>query len=328
MKPKTIYLKLALLAFLYSFNTTAQIYAPAVGQPGTSAMHKDSSAFINWVNYCSVIRGYQDISNSSLGYASAGDSSMVIGQAATNGVVSLGDGGYAICTFQFPIKNGPGNDFAVFENSFDDTFLELAFVEVSSDGVNFVRFASHSLTDTTSQTGTFGATDATKIHNLAGKYRGSYGTPFDLQELASNPNINANSITHVKIIDVIGSVNKQYAKRDSYNNIINDPWPTPFPSGGFDLDAIGVINQNTAIGLKENISEKNMSVYPNPANKGEQINFNSSLEIISATLYTIEGEKLLNTKNKYINTTSIPEGIYFLEITTTKNAITKKIIIR
>jgi len=209
---------------------------------------------------------------------------MVIGIAGTNGVVSLGDGGSAICTFQYPIKNGIGNDFAVFENSFDDTFLELAFVEVSSDGINFVRFPSHSLTDTTLQTNTFGTTDATKINNLAGKYRSSYGTPFDLQELSSNPILNINYITHVKIIDVVGSVNKQYAKRDSYNNMINDPWPTPFPNGGFDLDAIGVIHQNTSVGLKENNLDDNLYLYPNPINKGEKLLLSTSKDILFVSI--------------------------------------------
>ena len=178
---KNLFLKIVLSLSVISLNVKAQPYPPIVGQPGSTAIYKDSSAFVNWVTSCKVVRGLQDVSTPTLGLANGGDSSMVIGIAGTNGVVSLGDGGSATCTFQYPIKNGIGNDFAVFENSFDDTFLELAFVEVSSDGINFVRFPSHSLTDTTLQTNTFGTTDATKINNLAGKYRGSYGTPFDLQ---------------------------------------------------------------------------------------------------------------------------------------------------
>jgi hypothetical protein len=34
-----------------------------------------------------------------------------------------------------------------------------------------------------------------------------------------------------------------YASCDSQGHQINDPWPTPFPTGGFDLDAVGVIHQ-------------------------------------------------------------------------------------
>ncbi|MBA2612717.1 MAG: T9SS type A sorting domain-containing protein [Bacteroidetes bacterium] len=322
------FFKLLGLILATVLSAKAQTYPPPVGQPGTTAMYKDSSAFVNWVTGCHVTRGYQNISNTSLGYASAGDSSMALGVGLANGVVSLGDGGSAICTFQYPIKNGAGFDFAVFENSFDDSFLELALVEVSSDGINYVRFAAHSLTDTTTQTGSFGATDATKINNLAGKYRGGYGTPFDLQELSGNPNIDINAVTHVKLIDVVGSVNKAYAKRDSYNNMINDPWPTGFASGGFDLDAIGVINQNTSVGVKENSMEKNISIYPNPVTKGDNIILSSVEEINSTTLYNFSGQKLFTTHDTTLATKDLSSGIYFLQLTTAKGVLTKKIVIR
>jgi hypothetical protein len=325
---KNLFLKIVLSLSVISLNVKAQPYPPIVGQPGSTAIYKDSSAFVNWVTSCNVVRGLQDVSTPTLGLANGGDSSMVIGIAGTNGVVSLGDGGSAICTFQYPIKNGIGNDFAVFENSFDDTFLELAFVEVSSDGINFVRFPSHSLTDTTLQTNTFGTTDATKINNLAGKYRSSYGTPFDLQELSSNPILNINYITHVKIIDVVGSVNKQYAKRDSYNNMINDPWPTPFPNGGFDLDAIGVIHQNTSVGLKENNLDDNLYLYPNPINKGEKLLLSTSKDILFVSVYNFSGQKILSTKENFISTSELTEGIYFIEINSVNNSITKKLLIK
>jgi len=325
---KNLFLKIVLSLSVISLNVKAQPYPPIVGQPGSTAIYKDSSAFVNWVTSCNVVRGLQDVSTPTLGLANGGDSSMVIGIAGTNGVVSLGDGGSAICTFQYPIKNGIGNDFAVFENSFDDTFLELAFVEVSSDGINFVRFPSHSLTDTTLQTNTFGTTDATKINNLAGKYRSSYGTPFDLQELSSNPILNINYITHVKIIDVVGSVNKQYAKRDSYNNMINDPWPTPFPNGGFDLDAIGVIHQNTSVGLKENNLDDNLYLYPNPINKGEKLLLSTSKDILFVSVYNFSGQKILSTKENFISTSELTEGIYFIEINSVKNSVTRKLLIK
>ena len=69
--------------------------------------------------------------------------------------VSLGDGGTVVLTFPQPIGDVPGPDFAVFENGFkafdNSFFLELAHVEVSSDGVNFYRFPSSSLTPSLSQ---------------------------------------------------------------------------------------------------------------------------------------------------------------------------------
>src|ERR1700739_3119800 len=143
-----------LFLFLFLSQIIFEQFAPPAGQAGTTAMYKDSTAFIAWANFCVVQRGLQDISNPSGPKATVGDSSSAIG-IADNSVVSLGDGGIAICIFQQPIVNAPGFDFAIFENSFDGNYLELAFVEVSSDGINFFRFPATSNTQDTLQTGSF-----------------------------------------------------------------------------------------------------------------------------------------------------------------------------
>ncbi|MEO6738908.1 MAG: PEP-CTERM sorting domain-containing protein [Chthoniobacteraceae bacterium] len=189
-----------------------------------------------------------NISNPGLGFASYGSGADALGPSdaeANNSltVVSLGDGGRITLTFARPIANGPGADFAVFENGITDNFLELAFVEVSSDGTNFTRFHAVSLTQTATQVGPFDQSiDPTDLYNLAGKYRVGFGTPFDLAELVGTPGLDINAVTHVRIVDVVGSIDPLYGTRDSLNNLINDPWPTAFDTGGFDLDAVGVLN--------------------------------------------------------------------------------------
>jgi hypothetical protein len=67
-------------------------------------------------------------------------------------------------------------------------YLELAFVEVSSDGINYFRFPATSLTPTDNQVSNTAYMNAANINNLAGKYIGGYGTPFDLDELAGTRN--------------------------------------------------------------------------------------------------------------------------------------------
>lgn len=321
--------KFVLSPFLFlSFFAEAQSYPPPVGQSGTTAMHKDSSAFVAWATGCESVRGLENISLPAGPYASVGDNSMALGKAQTNAVLCLGDGGSAVCTFASPLKNDPGPDFAVFENSFDDLFLELAFVEVSSDGVNFVRFRSHSLTDPSVQTSSFGSTDATKINNLAGKYRGGYGTPFDLQELSGAVNLNVNAITHIKIIDVVGSVNSSYATLDSYGNKVNDPWPTAFSSGGFDLDAIGVIHQNAVTGLDELSVSGSMSVFPNPADANTTVRVTNANEIQTLDLLDLSGRVLLHSITPEINLSGIDSGVYLFRITTDKGVSVKKLIVR
>ena len=305
------------LLFL-NFTAVAQ-FSPAAGIAGTTAMHKDSSAFVAWATKCHVVRGLQDISVSAGAYANVGDSSAVFGMAGATGVVSLGDGGYAVVEFNNPIMNGPGPDLAVFENSFNDSFLELAFVEVSSDGGTYFRFPAVSNTDATTQTSSFGLTDPTMIHNLAGKYRALYGTPFDLSDIPDNLLLNKQAITHVKIIDVVGCIQTQYCTRDKNNAIVNDPWPTAFGSGGFDLDAVGVIHQgsNGSVGVNE-LQPLSVSVFPNPANDVVYVMTGSNNEY-SITVSNLLGENVLQEENRSSTATlllhDLKSGIYILTIT-------------
>jgi hypothetical protein len=226
-------------------------FAPAAGQPGSTAIAAADPRFVEWASsVVSLTRGPQNIANPSLSLASFGAPSNALGpsDAATNfgGVVSLGDGGQITLGFPQPIRNGAGPDFAVFENGFASgnlAFLELGFVEVSSDGVNFFRFPATSLTQTATQTGSFGLLDATNLDNLAGKYVAGFGTPFDLDQLAGvSPLLDVHNVNLVRIVDVVGSIDPLYATHDAFGNTVNDPWPTPSASSGFDLDAVGVIN--------------------------------------------------------------------------------------
>lgn len=330
-KPKNFINRNFILFFIFLFaismSLMAQTYASPAGQIGTTAIHKDSSVFVNWVQSCKITRGYQDVSNTALGYSSVGDSSMVSGKAQTNGVVSLGDGGSVICSFPFPITNGSGYDFAVFENSIDDTFLELAFVEVSSDGVNYVRFPAHSLTDTVNQTGSFGSTNTTKINNLAGKYRAGFGTPFDLQELSGSAGLDVNHIVRVKIIDVVGSLNDLYATRDKDQNKINDPWPTPFPSGGFDLDAIGVIHETQVLGIEEKMLSTQASIYPNPCKVGEELHIVTGEEVERIEFIDASGTMVFYTEAAQCNSSFLKTGIYFVRIRSSHAVTVQKLLV-
>jgi hypothetical protein len=230
-------------------SASAGPYAPPAGQAGSTAIAADSPLFVAWATGSSnLVRGPLDIANPGGGLASFGSAANALGAAdatpaATTPIVSLGDSGQITLSFAAAIVDGPGFDFAVFENGFADEFLELAMVEVSTDGVDFVRFGGVSLTQTDVQVGSFDALDTTNIHNLAGKYRAGFGTPFDLGDVAGlSASVDVNHINFVRIIDVVGSLNGAHATQDSLGNLINDPYPTAFASGGFDLDAVGVIN--------------------------------------------------------------------------------------
>lgn len=319
---------LSILLSLACFAIHAQgPYAPAAGVAGTDAIHKDSSIIQDWAISCSIQRAYQDIANQSLGLATVGDSSLALHKAMQNGVVSLGDGGSAILQFNGALYNGPGADFAIFENSFSDTFLELAFVEVSSDGIYYVRFPSQSLTDTISQVNGFGAVDPTNIHNLAGKYRMGYGTPFDLNNLSGINGLDIQHITHIKIIDVVGSLNANHCSRDASGRKINDPYPTPFPSGGFDLDAVGLMYIRPVGLIERDITE--VRLYPNPVNDQLFLDVEERSRL-TYRIYDMSGKLKLegNVTNKNIMLEKLSSGSYIIQFEQNGIPFTKKIMKR
>ncbi|MEO8627357.1 MAG: DUF4465 domain-containing protein [Betaproteobacteria bacterium] len=217
-------------------------YAPAAGQPGSTAIIKTDPSFAGWAT------GFQDYAPGSNASATFQTPNLALGPATGNSaeIVSLGDHGSITLTFAGVIFNGAGADLAVFENSFSDTFLELAYVEVSSDGTNFFRFPSVSFTP--GPTGAFGATDPTNIDGLAGKYRASYGTPFDLDQLGGVAGLNINAVKYIRIVDIVGddSALDNYPAAFGGPHAIYDPYPT-VDSGGFDLDAVGALHLTTAV---------------------------------------------------------------------------------
>lgn len=211
-------------------------YSPPAGQEGSQAIHMDDPAFLYWAT------GFEhyDIGSNVDTVWQTPELALAQASGTSFDIVSLGRGGQITMTFDPPIKNGESWDFAVFENSFNDHLLELAYVEVSSNGMDFVRFDSVSLTP--DPVSGYGSLDAALIDGLAGKYRQGYGTPFELSDLSDQAEVQSGTvdisrITHVRIIDIVGDG----SCFDSQGNVIYDPYPT-VGSAGFDLDAIGVSN--------------------------------------------------------------------------------------
>ncbi|MEO9534105.1 MAG: T9SS type A sorting domain-containing protein [Crocinitomicaceae bacterium] len=289
-------------------------YAPAANVAGTTAISKDSSAIVNWASEVHLFeRGFENIANG-LAYASFGTEDEALGYAEGNStdVVSLGDSGVIVLSFQYPIENGAGPDFAVFENGFGHDYLELAHVEVSTDGINFVRFPSKSTTQTSTQIGTFGTSSAEYTNNLAGKYIQGYGTPFDLNELSDSSQLNLDSINYVKIIDVVGSIDPAYGTYDSQGALINDPYPTEFEPGGFDLDGVAVLHENNI--FASTIESHNaLKIFPNPTKDLVYLQGYSG----QVELYDLAGKKLKEMhieQGQSISLGGYQSGIYLLKV--------------
>lgn len=229
------------LSWVLPLAALAGPYPPAAGEPGSTAVAANDVAIVGWAD---GFENYLAGSNVSPEFQTPAKALGVAGSSDGAGpdynfdIVSLGRGGSITLTFTVPIGNGVGHDLCVFENSFSGTFLELAWVEVSSDGVNFARFDGASFTQ--NPVSAFGAVDPTDINGFAGKYAGGFCTPFDLSDLGAPAGVDLNRISHVRIIDIIGdgSVSDNLAPPFGPNPVY-DPYPTDI-SAGFDLDAVAI----------------------------------------------------------------------------------------
>ncbi len=305
-------------------------FEPSTGQEAYGPIHADSSVFVAWATNCVVEPGPMNITNPDAGVAGAGwpAENAVGAPEGTYGVTCLGDGGCATLTFSSPIYNGPGPDFAVFENGFANAqdpnmlFLELAFVEVSSDGEHFFRFPAYFNAPQEPQLGGMGCTDPNLIHNLAGQYVAMYGTPFDLDEVEDNPLLDKDNVTHVRVVDVVGCIDPQYATYDCQGHVINDPWPTPFPSSGFDLDAVGVIHDLKHHDIVDNTIEI-LSLFPNPAHDILRVKGASS---VSMTVFSLSGQQLLSSDSNSLDVSPLPNGIYLVRVVTEGETLVNKFV--
>ncbi|MDX1962755.1 MAG: DUF4465 domain-containing protein [Pirellulales bacterium] len=243
---------------LLLLNSTPAVAGPFSVAPIAAA----DPAIIHWASEVSSYQPAADLDPATQMLAHA------LGPANGN-IVSLGDltaaqitagipAGRITLGFATPFVDGPGWDLAVFENAgafFTAPFIfgELGYVEVSSNGVDFARFASESLNveqgagipgDTELNVAfgrAFAGLNVTNTRNLAGVHASLLGTPFDLGELATHPLVSGGlldlqNVRYVRIIDVPGNG----AFLDSQGRPILDPWPGTGNTAGFDLDAVGV----------------------------------------------------------------------------------------
>lgn len=301
-------------------------YAPQATVTGSSAISKSSSSIKGWATACTVDRGWMDIADKSLGKATLGMDAGAVGMA-NNDIVSLGDSGVAVVTFNNYIYNGAGPDFVVFENGFanpnnaEESFMELAFVEVSSDGINYTRFPASCYTDTTQVPVAGVYTNARKINNLAGKYIVNYGTPFDLQELAGTPGLDIDNISHIRIVDVVGDLGA-HASYDKDGRRINDPYPTAIASSGFDLDAVGAMYLKWPVAVNNIADNENLQVYPNPSSDVITVSFGQIQQAnLNAIITDVTGKVVYNGEltaaHSTISISNFNKGVYYLIVSDT-----------
>ncbi len=207
--------------------------------------------------------------------------------AGSDTTVTLGDGGSITLSFSAPIRDTDGFDLVIFENGISTTggrgFYELAFVEVSSNGIDFYRFSGHSTTATPTPPYAFLELDPTNLDGLAGKYPATYGTPFDFAWLGMT------MVSHVRIVDIVGGGQTL----DAEGRPIFDPYPTS-GSAGFDLDAVAAhVTQRYDTWRKARFAwQDNFTTTSDPLTDADGDGYSNLMDYAFATLPTDPSNRL------------------------------------
>ena len=216
----------------------------------------DSAAIIGWGNQ---VIDYSP-GTEALEYT---DPSEALGRASgvSTDVVSLGRGGSITVRLDVPVgatlpagaalpagatQAAQAAQIAVFENGIPAgsaaLFAELAYVEISSDGVRFVRFPVECLR--TTPVTEFGTIDPSEYRGFAGLHPAGTGTVFDPGTLANmvevlSGAVDISAIRYVRIVDVVGDG----SQTDSLGRSVYDPYPTS-RTAGFDLDGVAALGSS------------------------------------------------------------------------------------
>ncbi len=97
-----------------------------------------------------------------------------------------------------------------------------------------------------------------------------------------------------------------------------------------------VISDDAVVGTSEEVAEQSIRLYPNPASDLVNITFKAPLENVNLRIYNIHGQKIQEQQietigvnhRETLNTATIPNGIYFLELQSDSGRVVKKMTIQ
>lgn len=135
----------------------------------------------------------------------------------------------------------------------------------------------------------------------------------------------------------VGGINVTHATPENINttgttSVIGRSLVNTFGNGKFDIDDLKIYSGNMTDAQIANLSNSEFnlnslkfSLYPNPAN--DILNINTDSEVKSIEIYSVQGQKVLNTNSKQVNISNLSKGIYMVRVADESGAIaTQKLI--
>ncbi|MFT6165885.1 MAG: beta-glucanase (GH16 family) [Vicingaceae bacterium] len=190
---------------------------------------------------------------------------------------------------------------------------EIDIMEHWGNNQNYVSSATH----TTSSSG--------NTINTGGRMIPTVSTAYHVYTLEWRPDrliFSVDSIVHFTYQPAVRNNSTWPFDADQYillNIAIEPTIASSFTQSSMDIDYIRIY-QETPVGIKENKTTQNLSLYPNPVNNELTIQLNSnSQQTITVQIYSIEG-KLMKTSNSIVQRNQIKinqlddltNGLYFI----------------
>ncbi|WP_339659542.1 M1 family aminopeptidase [uncultured Polaribacter sp.] len=96
----------------------------------------------------------------------------------------------------------------------------------------------------------------------------------------------------------------------------------------FDPETHLISKNNTVVLTTDNqvIASEKLELFPNPVHDFLTIKPTNNLTILTSTIYTLLGKKILETKNTQLNLSQLKAGIYIIKVDTNSGILHKKII--
>lgn len=134
-------------------------------------------------------------------------------------------------------------------------------------------------------------------------------------------------LSNIEAIGIYDNLNLSNCAINSICNALDNNFTNFYiQNNKTECNSIPEVEAQCQLSITEADISQALSVFPNPVSSTLQINTSKTISFEKATVYSILGEKILETSEKQLNLENLSEGIYFVKVETDQGSVTKKIV--
>lgn len=135
------------------------------------------------------------------------------------------------------------------------------------------------------------------------------------------------STSQINEVDIVNNSNLAICNNQFICTVIADPSVVKsIYNNDVGCSTFSELESSCLLGISDTDLNKSVALYPNPVSEFLQISIFGGFAIKRIAVFSILGEQLITSTNKRVSFSGLANGIYFVEITTNKGGVTKKVI--